>query len=231
MELQDEDLGKIVLVKNNRAKRITARYRDGEYYVTYPSFAGSSSVIKAIEEMKPQLLKLKKKSPEKQLFTPDSVFKAYSFDIRIVKSDLTNFYARLKDSVLHISCPYHSNFEDENTQIRIRQYIEKALRAEAKRIFPEMVKTEAEKNGFIYSDVRINKSKTRWGSCSSKKSINLSYYCLLLPAHLLRLIILHELCHTKEMNHSDKFWALLDKVTDGNAKQLTKELKLYKTNF
>lgn len=231
MEFQDKDLGKIMLVKNNRAKRITARYRNGQYCITYPSFVSPSSVEKAIEEMKPQLLKLKERSPEKLIFSTETEFSTYSFDVKIIRSDLANYYSRLKEGILHISCPRHIEFEDEDTQTTIRHYIEKTLRSEAKRILPEMVRVQAAKHEFMYTDVRINKSRSRWGSCSSKKSINLSYYCLLLPAHLLELIILHELCHTKEMNHSEKFWALLDKVTNGYAKQLTKELKLYKTNI
>ncbi len=231
MEFEDKDLGKIVLVKNSRAKRITARYRDGAYSITYPSFSSMSTIEKAIREMKPQLLKLKEKSPQKRLFTEETIFGTYSFDLRIMRGNLSNYYTRLKDGVLSISCPLNTDFMDVTTQITIRRYIEKALRHEAKRIFPAMVSEEAEKHGFTFTDVRINKSQTRWGSCSSRKSINLSYYCLLLPAHLLQLIVLHELCHTKEMNHGERFWNILDRVTNGNAKKLTKELKSYKTDF
>jgi len=86
-------------------------------------------------------------------------------------------------------------------------------------------------HGFRFSDVKINKSTSRWGSCSFKKSINLSYFCLLLPPHLLDLIVLHELCHTREMNHGDKFWIHLDSVTGNRAKALTLELKKFSTMF
>lgn len=105
------------------------------------------------------------------------------------------------------------------------------MRIEANRIFPLKVKTFALKNEFKVSDVKINKSRTRWGSCSYRKSINLSLYCMLLPEHLVDFVILHELCHTMEMNHGDRFWMLLDKVSGGKAKALTKELKQYKINW
>lgn len=231
MEIEDSDLGRILLVKNDRAKRIIIRYRDGMYRLTYPSFVTLSSVKESVCKMKPQLLKLKEKSPDKRNFGVDTIFRTYTFEVRIVKSDLDNYYSRLKEGILFISCPKQSVFETEATQNDIRGYIEVALRAEAKRILPLMVKIEAEKHGFVYTGVRINKSRSRWGSCSAKKSINLSYYCLLLPEHLLKLVILHELCHTKEMNHSQHFWTLLDTVTDGKAEGLTKELKQYKTYF
>ena len=56
-------------------------------------------------------------------------------------------------------------------------------------------------------------------------SINLSVYLMTLPSHLINYVILHELCHTVHHDHSDAFWALMDKVTEGKSKSLHKELK------
>jgi predicted metal-dependent hydrolase len=62
---------------------------------------------------------------------------------------------------------------------------------------------------FIYNDVRIKSHVTRWGSCSSKGNLNFNYKIALLPPELADYIIVHELCHLGEFNHSQKFWDLV----------------------
>ena len=102
------------------------------------------------------------------------------------------------------------------------------LRQQAQNQLPVELNRLAKMHGFIYNNVKIQKSKTRWGSCSSKGTINLSLYLMLLPSHLIEYVLLHELCHTQEMNHSPKFWALLDRFTGGKSKHLRKEIRGYK---
>ncbi len=62
---------------------------------------------------------------------------------------------------------------------------------------------------FKIAAIGIRNQRTRWGSCSSKGRINFSYKIALLPPHLADYIIVHELCHLGEMNHSPRFWALV----------------------
>ena len=104
---------------------------------------------------------------------------------------------------------------------------ENELRIKAKSVLPARLKSLAKKHKFSYSAVKISKSRTRWGSCSSKKTINLSFYLMILPEHLADYVLLHELCHTVYMNHGIEFWKLLDQITDGKANQLRKELRSY----
>lgn len=61
----------------------------------------------------------------------------------------------------------------------------------------------------VFTNVTIRGQRSRWGSCSSKKAINLNYKLLFLPSNLIDHIIIHELCHTQHMNHSTKFWRLV----------------------
>ena len=66
--------------------------------------------------------------------------------------------------------------------------------------------------GFEFNRVSIRNQRTRWGSCSRKGNLNFNYRILMLPQHLADYIIIHELCHLKELNHSSKFWNLVAQV-------------------
>ncbi len=63
--------------------------------------------------------------------------------------------------------------------------------------------------GYSFNKIFIKNQKTRWGSCSSKKNLNLNYKIVFLPEKHQDYIIVHEMCHLKEFNHSKKFWALV----------------------
>lgn len=66
-----------------------------------------------------------------------------------------------------------------------------------------------------FTNVSVRGQKTRWASCSSKKSISLNYKLLFLPPHLVRYVLIHELCHTIHLNHSANFWGLVGEKEPG----------------
>lgn len=79
---------------------------------------------------------------------------------------------------------------------------------------------------FNYNQVFVRNQKTCWGSCTSKKNLNFSYKLMFLPTYLLDYIVVHELCHLKEMNHSARFWSLVERqIRDYKIKR--QDLRLY----
>ena len=63
--------------------------------------------------------------------------------------------------------------------------------------------------GYEYNKVFIRNTRSRWGSCSSRRNLNFNYRLALLPAELCDYVIVHELCHLEQFNHSAEFWALV----------------------
>ena len=120
---------------------------------------------------------------------------------------------------------------DKDVQAWITKTLEAFARKRVKeRLVPRLFEM-AKERGIDVNGVRVSSARGRWGSCSSKGSINLSLYLILLPRHLQDYVLQHELTHRLEMNHSPRFWARLDEACGGKAKALRKEMRKYNTSF
>lgn len=94
----------------------------------------------------------------------------------------------------------------------------------AKPILETRTKIYADKTDIAYNRVTVRNQKTRWGSCSSLGNINLNYKLILLPQSIADYIIVHELCHRVHMNHSQRFWSLVEQFVPDYKMQI-KELR------
>lgn len=81
------------------------------------------------------------------------------------------------------------------------------LKKQAKQYIPNRVEEIAKKFWKTYNKVKITSAQTRWGSCTSQKNLNFSYRLMACPNHVIDYVIIHELAHLKEMNHSHRFWS------------------------
>ncbi|MES2213421.1 MAG: M48 family metallopeptidase [Patescibacteria group bacterium] len=108
------------------------------------------------------------------------------------------------------------------TQASKAEYIQ--YKVEAKRIAEERLAYFNLHYKFTIGTIRIRNQRTRWGSCSSKGNISLSYRIATLPPYLADYILVHELCHIGQFNHSQKFWDLVAE-TMPHYMQMREELK------
>ncbi|MBR3780623.1 MAG: M48 family metallopeptidase [Clostridia bacterium] len=99
----------------------------------------------------------------------------------------------------------------QNTELYTEEEIE-SLVSKAKEIIPQKVDFYADKIGVTYNKITIRCQRTRWGSCSSKGNLNFNCLLVLLPDEIIDSVVVHELCHRKQMNHSAKFYAEIEKV-------------------
>lgn len=102
-------------------------------------------------------------------------------------------------------------FEAEPTE-KLRREKVIALAEEALKVIPERVEYFAKVIGVTYGKITIRNQKTRWGSCSSKGNLNFNCLLMLVPPEVLDYVVVHELCHRKQMNHSKAFWSEVEKV-------------------
>ena len=82
----------------------------------------------------------------------------------------------------------------------------------AKKLIPERVAYFAKQMGVTYGRITIREQKTRWGSCSSKGNLNFNWKLVLFESELLDYVVVHELAHRIEMNHSANFWTIVESV-------------------
>lgn len=111
---------------------------------------------------------------------------------------------------------YGESVESEYlTNEEIKKLADKALQH-----IPKRVSYFAKQIGVTYRKITIRNQKTRWGSCSSKGNLNFNCLLMLTPPEVIDYVVVHELCHRKEMNHSWAFWAEVEKVLSGYKEQV-----------
>lgn len=230
--IEDKELGIIRVRTNMRACHIIFRSDGGTLVMTVPPNITRRDIDAAIDSFRPQLGVLQEKIGTPVPINFDYRIDAPLFHFSLVKHKLNRYMLRYdyQTNGIVINCPEDTDFGDIAIQQFFRKVIEKALKQMAKIVLPIRLENISKKCRLSYSEVRVMSAKTRWGSCSSSKKINLNCYLLLLPLHLLDMVLIHELCHTVEMNHGPKFWAMMDHFTDHKANELQEEIKKYHTN-
>jgi len=252
--MTDSEFGQITIRENARAKGFTFRSQEGGLLVTVPSRWSEKELRESIEQMRPRLRQLIRKTEQKKA---SQATHHIDWNFRIESEILTfelkpdetlapgNFGVHKEQGHVTICCRPDLDFDTEGMQEWLVKVIEEQVRSYAKGILPARLRSLSQQFNLPVSSIHINSSHGRWGSCSrhikknmfgvikedSGYSINLSLYTLLLPERLQRLIMLHELTHTLEMNHSPRFHAKLDAMLGGTEAQLEKELKKYSTNI
>lgn len=228
--ISDKDFGKIHFVVRRSARNITMRVKEDGLHVTTPPYRSITALLEAITPFRERLRNVCSEVKPKP-FDLNFSIEAECFRLKLETSQLKNFTVSMRDETVVIACPAHADFTTERVQTLVKNAVMRAMRKKAEEYLPPLVQYWSSLFDLPYNKVTISKARSRWGSCSSKRDISLSFYLMLLPAHLMDYVILHELAHTREMNHGPKFWELLNQLTDGKALALRKELRMHRPVF
>ncbi|MDR2823687.1 MAG: M48 family metallopeptidase [Prevotellaceae bacterium] len=236
----DRNFGEIIFSNKDNIKHLSVRILPDSLQVNLPQGFSQKDAIIFIENNREKILKKQRKlcqnSENELIVSPEKPLQTLTFRVHPIAAERTNVFFLLKNGVLYIEFPKEKDCCAPEMQKIFWNGINYFLRKEAKRILPVRLKQLADLHGFTFHKVTIKSATSRWGSCARSKrnvaqvqfSINLSFYLLLTTQQLVDYVLLHELCHTLEMNHSPHFWREMDKVTDGRSKSLRAELRKYK---
>ena len=212
--LEHPELGLVQLRTRRSARRQIIKVTQNLVIITVPS-GFEDSVFPLSEEIIDKILRLRQKMVKRSgdgRFKIEEEIATMTFRVVIGRqenSKIRVYGARLDDGVLRINMPVGVDIEADMAQKTLKRIVLKFLRMEAERVLPQKMDYWSKQCGFDYRSLKVDSAKSRWGCCSSHKDIKLSYYLLLLPERLVDYVIVHELCHTREMNHGPRFKALL----------------------
>ena len=119
----------------------------------------------------------------------------------------------LKEKQAWVLAKVEEQKEKEADSMKIQPLSEaeqRLYRDKAREIFEQKVSYYAQMMGVSYGRIAIRDQKTRWGSCSGEGNLNFNWRLIFAPAGVLDYVVVHELAHRKEMNHSPRFWKVVE---------------------
>lgn len=223
--INDDEFGEISLNRSARSKQVRIKIGlDGRLKASLPNYASDGVVKKLVESSRAELRRMLKEYDKTSLYTAGmQVGKSHFITTReITGSEAAS--AHIHGQQIIVSLPKGTLIEASEIQSLIRPVVIKAYRREAKSYLARRLSYLAEQTGYEYKKVRFSHASSRWGSCSTTGTISLNIALMKLPHELIDYVIIHELAHTKEMNHSKNFWSNVEHH-DPNYKIHRRELR------
>lgn len=209
MIIQDEEFGKITVRRSARATQVRVRVApDGTLRASLPLYASVFLVKRLLKTSRHELRSILAQAPASEQYQ-DGMQVGKSHTLRIIPSESTTLKVSRRSQRIEVSLPPGKSLTDPAVARSVRDATISALRLEAKSYLPKRLSYLSTKLGLRYEKVRFSHASGRWGSCSSTGTISLNIALMKLPFELIDYVIIHELSHTKHMNHSPEFWQLV----------------------
>jgi predicted metal-dependent hydrolase len=221
--IEDNEFGVVTVRRSSRATsmRVTVA-PNGTLRVSVPTYAPMFMVKRMIASSREQLRAMLNARPKLVLTDGMSIGKSHTL---LVRQTPERSIRRVGQQLI-VGLPDGETLRDDDIVTDVRAHMRTILRKEAKAHLPHRLKHLAQTNGFEFESVRFTHASSRWGSCNHKKAISLNIALMNLPFELIDYVLVHELAHTKHLDHSPRFWSVVESV-DPDFKRHRKALKAY----
>ena len=226
MSIVDKEFGKIKIRKNKLARSVKLSVGvDGSLRASIPYYSPEFAVRRIVNGNRDEIRKMLATHNAKNSYQDgDLIGKTHTLFLRKFSGE--EIKISNEGNQILVQIPQELASENQLVQSEIRKTVSKILRKQAKAYLPRRIDFLAEKYGFSFEKLRFSHTGTRWGSCSSSGTISLNIALMNLPHHLIDYVIIHELCHTRQMNHSSKFWQEVEKYCP-DYKKYVQEIKQF----
>ena len=220
--IEDSEFGKVTVRRSAKATQVRLRVApDGTLRASMPMYAPIFLLKRLLKNSRVELRELLQQSqPHTEFKDGQQIGKSHTIIVR----PSTRLLTKVKGQHILVELPNDMTLNDPLVNRSVRDGIIAALRLEAKSYLPKRLAYLANQLGFSYEKVRFSHASGRWGSCSSNGTISLNIALMKLPFELIDYVLIHELSHTVQMNHSQDFWDLVQEGDPGY-KQHRKLLK------
>ncbi len=203
----DAEFGEIIVRKRVGTTHVRIRVgADSKLIVSAPRLTPIIYIKQVINASRDDLRSLLEQTGATTLYTEGQAI-GKSHTLRVVPTTMVaHATLKVEKQTLLVYLPPSINLEDADVQRTVRDHAIKILRREAKAYLPRRLRFLADEHNFTYERVRFTHSSGRWGSCSSSGTISLNIALMKLSHELIDYVLIHELSHTRQMNHSTAFW-------------------------
>lgn len=208
--ITDTEFGEITVRRSARSRSIRIRVApNGLLQASLPPYAPLFMLKRLLNSSRDELRgMIGSQTPSYTFEHGMKIGKSHTLIVQTVSHESLSV-TRHGQSII-VTLPDSLSLEHTDVQQAIRDSMIKALRIEAKSYLPKRLAYLAEAYGYQYDRVRFSHASGRWGSCSTSGTISLNIALMKLPHELIDYVLIHELSHTKQMNHSRDFWRLVE---------------------
>lgn len=203
---KDKEFGTIAIIRSSRARSMKASISpNGELRISLPNYVPLFMAKRMVASARDDIRKLFASRPSLKIEDGMTIGKSHSLHIR----SGSRYSLRRSGQQLLLTLPQATDITDSNVVADMRAAIIASLRREAKAHLPKRLEYLAKSHGFTYASVRFTHASSRWGSCNQHTAIALNIALMNLPFELIDYVLVHELAHTVELNHSKQFWNIV----------------------